>query len=149
MNSSLLPLHNKSKSIYFINSPKLWTKNFLSYLEEKHSELYITTSNALEIFKYFVIISLIISILYLVGYCCLSKIDDLYEDINLDIVAHLVVATMGMGILGSLFILCMILNLFITFTIKIILNIYNTLFDLIVVLYVYNTDISEETNFDV
>jgi hypothetical protein len=40
----MLPSHTKSKSIYFLNSPKQWTRNFLCYLEKNHPKLYTSVN---------------------------------------------------------------------------------------------------------
>ena len=49
----LLPLHAKSKSIKFIDSPKLWMGNFFTYLKKNHFALYLSIKNSFSVLKYF------------------------------------------------------------------------------------------------
>jgi len=82
MNYILLPLHNKSKSIHFIYSPKLWIQNFISYLEINNKPLYDTIINYLHILKIIIFVIVLIICSNSIGYYCISKndVDRLYEE---------------------------------------------------------------------
>jgi hypothetical protein len=139
MNYLPLPLHNKSKSISFINSPKLWFQNFLSYLETNHKSLYDTIISCLMFIKTVFRCIVLVTCLYFVGYICTDKDvkDRAHEEIG--IASHLVVATFGCGICFLLYIIYEILGWFICFMIQFSLQVYNTIIELLASLRAYNS----------
>ena len=57
-----------TKSIRFINSPKLWFNNFMNWLKQNHLNLYNSIVNLFYYIIYFISFLIFIIMLYLVGH---------------------------------------------------------------------------------
>lgn len=141
----ILPIHNKSKTIHFINSPKLWTKNFLAYLEENHRDLYLIIMNVLNIIKNSIITLLIICVLYLIGYNVFPDIDKLIEETGM--ASYVIIPLLGLALCLAICGVFMFTTYFIDITIEILFNLYDVTRKFIMALQQYiDTD---KTNADV
>jgi hypothetical protein len=143
MNYILLPLHNKSKSIHFIYSPKLWIQNFISYLEINNKPLYDTIINYLHILKISIFVIVLIICFNCIGYYCISKndVDRLYEETGIDCLSYLIVTLVGIGICFALFGMYCAIYSSIILMIQFILQIYDTIFSIISALRAYNNNL--------
>lgn len=72
----LLPLHTKSKSINFIDSPKLWMRNFFTYLKKNHPRIYLSIKNSFSLLKYFLSLLATILVSYQFGAFVLNEISE-------------------------------------------------------------------------
>jgi hypothetical protein len=143
MNYVLLPLHNKSKSIHFIHSPKLWTQNFISYLEINNKHLYDTILHWLAILKISISVILLIICFNFIGYYCLDKddVDRLHKETGMDVLSYIVITIIGMGICFALIgIYCTIYSSM-SIIVQFILQIYDTIFSIIAALRDYNNNL--------
>jgi hypothetical protein len=134
MNYLPLPLHNKSKSITFINSPKLWLQNFLSYLETNNKPLYNTIITCWKVIMAVILIVDMIFIGYFIGYTCFDK--DIYKS---DIEAYYVLTILGISLCFLIIIILNTLGWFTIFIIQFSLQVYNTIIDLLDSLRAYNS----------
>jgi len=143
MNYVLLPVHNKSKSIHFIYSPKLWIQNFISYLEINNKPLYDTIINYLQILKISIFIIVLIICFNSIGYYCTSKndVDRLYEEIGIDYLSYLIVTIVGVGICFAFLGMYCAIYSSIILIVQFILQIYDTIFSIISALRAYNNNL--------
>lgn len=148
MNYVLLPLHNKSKSIHFIYSPKLWTQNFISYLEINNKHLYDTILNWLAIFKISTIVILLIICFNYIGYYCLDKddVDRLHKETGMVVISYIVVTVIGMGICFALIGMYCAIYSSIRLIVQFILQIYDTIVSIIAALRAYNNNLVDKTS---
>ena len=143
MNYVLLPLHNKSKSIHFIYSPKLWMQNFISYLEINNKPLYDTIINWLAILKISISVILLIICFNFIGYYCLDKddVDRLHKEIGMDVLSYIVITVIGMGICFALIGMYCAIYSSMSIIVQFILQIYDTIFSIIAALRAYNNNL--------
>lgn len=150
MNYLPLPLHNKSKTIHFIYSPKLWFQNFISYLETNNNPLYNTIINCVIFIKIFIFGILCLICFYCIGYIILinnsiKDRDRLYKEEHV-VTVNLVILSMGVATCFVLLTIFNILHFFIIYIFQFSLQLYNTIIDLIASLRAYNNrDIIEAT----
>lgn len=136
-----LPLYSntKTKSIYFLNSPKLWTRNFFSYLEKNHCELYSKILTGIFILKVILITILILFVSYFTGYYFVNKIFEINEFHKKNNIIFCFILTMiGLGIFLVFLIFSNVFSVSVYFIIDSIIKIYITLLDFISVLQTYN-----------
>lgn len=140
MNYLPLPLHNKSKSITFINSPKLWLKNFLSYLETNNKPLYDTIITCWKVIVAVILIVGMIFIGYFIGYTCFDKNKlRINQENESDFEAYFVLTVLGISLCLLVIIVLNALCWFTIFIIQFSFKAYNTIIELLDSLCAYNS----------
>lgn len=139
MNYLPLPLHNKSKSITFINSPKLWLRSYLSYLETNNKPLYSTIITCWIVIVAVILIVTMIFIGYFIGYTCFNKDKDtLLDNPESDVEAYFVLTTLGISLCLCIIVVLNALCWVTIFIIKFSIQAYNTIIELVTSLRAYN-----------
>jgi hypothetical protein len=135
---NILPLHNNSKTLCFMNSPKIWTKNFISYLKESHTELYVTITNILRMIYSIVFLAIISSISYIIGYNCIETTEIIKLTDEIGPLAYVVISILGSG--AFMLVLCIFTATLWTIDVvmMIIIFSYMTICEFIVALKQYN-----------
>ena len=139
MNYLPLPLHNKSKSITFINSPKLWLRSYISYLETNNKPLYNTIITCWIVIVAVILIVIMIFIGYFIGYTCFNKDKDtLLDNPNSDVEAYFVLTILGISLCFFIIVVLNALGWITIFIIQFSIQAYNTIIELLNSLRAYN-----------
>ena len=142
MSYILLPTYtkSKSKSISFINSPKLWFSNFMNWLKQNHFKLYIFVVNIFYFIKYFLTFLFFNLLSFQVGYfiICTIKNSDNIKEIKNNGGIQLCIMSLSFGftLLLLLFMVYIIMRFLIFELLK---NAYLNILDFITVLQLYNS----------
>lgn len=126
-----------------MNSPKLWTQNFIYYLKETHPELYMTIIYILQ--NCYTVISgiIIICLLYFIGFCCITNDEKnrLYEETG--VIFYVVIFSVGVSIALLLTIIYKIVKLATISIIDFIIQMYNIINKFVSALQQYTHNINE------